>query len=135
MPSFHQPVGHFHRFLVGNLLNGINHGQLQIAGYKACANALNFMRSGFHFLLGECLGNDRRVGGLYRDRLNRLAFNLFDIPGNTGNRSTRAYTRDQDVDFAIRVIPDFRSGGFFMDGRVGWILELLEQNVRTGLAA
>jgi len=36
---------------------------------------------------------------------------------------------DENIDLAVGVVPDFRAGSLFVDGGVGGILELLQQNV------
>ena len=39
----------------------------------------------------------------------------------------------EHIDAAIRIRPNLRSGGFFMDGRIGGVLELLGQEVASGV--
>ena len=54
---------------------------------------------------------------------------LLDVAGNTGNGPARPDARHQHIDASVRVVPDLRSGGLFVDVRVGGVLELLGQEV------
>ena len=81
------------------------------------ADALNLVRA--RFAACQNRGSSRFDG----DDLNgRVLF--FQIFSNAGQRATSADACDENIDFAVRVAPDFRAGGRLVDGRVGRIGEL-----------
>ena len=62
----------------------------------------------------------RQSGANYRgcirfdgDRGNRLATGVFDVAGDTCECAAGTDTADQNVDFAVGILPDFRTGGMF----------------------
>ena len=87
------------------------------------------MGPGLEFLASEFLRDDRARRGFYRDGYDRLAARVLDVAADAGDCAAGAHAADQDVDLAIRVLPDFRARGGFVDRGIGRVLELLQQNV------
>ena len=90
---------------------------IQRVGNKASTDPLNLVGTTF------AAGDDRGFLRLDRHhfdggfaRLQSLAY--------AGKRSAGANAGNDDVDFAIRVFPNFLRGCFFMNGGIGRIVEL-----------
>jgi len=74
-------------------------------------------------------------GGLFRlnsDDLD-LGLQLLEALTNTGDGSTGTNTSDEDVNLAVRVGPDFFSGGCAVNCGVGSVLELASQDCAGGV--
>ena len=56
----------------------------------------------------------------------------FQILPGTGQSSARTYARNQNIDFAIGILPDLRAGGKLVVRRIGGVLKLLG-NEGTGI--
>ena len=56
----------------------------------------------------------------------------FDVTAHSRNRSTCTHTSDDGIDIFSGIFPYFRTGGRFMDGRVGGVFELL-RHPRVGV--
>lgn len=91
------------------------------------------MRAGLELLAGEFLGDDRTFLGFHGHREKFLVFGLLPKPGNAGDGAAGTDTGDQDIHLALRVMPDFRAGSLFVNGRVGRVFELLRQEVALRL--
>src|SRR5262249_20789465 len=107
----------------------IDHREVQRIGNESRPDALDIVRSRTDGLLSQGLRDYWAGRGFYANRQDLLAHLLLDISRDAGDRTTRANARDEHVNRPFRVLPDLRSGGFDMDARVGWILELLQQDV------
>ncbi len=77
--------------------------------------------------MGQLLTDHRTFFGFYSNGNNFLAHRIFYVTGNAGNRSAGAHTGNQNINSPLGIIPYFRTGRFFMNRRVGRILELLRQ--------
>lgn len=65
-------MSHLDGFFVGDGLHAINHGEVEIVRHKSRTDSLDFMRTGFHFLMFQRLGDDRTGCRLNRDRQERM---------------------------------------------------------------
>src|SRR5208282_3355619 len=117
------------RFFVGYLLDFIDEREVQVVGHEPRTDTLNSVRPRLQRLAAALLRDDGTGGRLDRDRDDRLAFGPFDVARDSGDGAAGADAGHEDVDGAVGVIPYFRAGGRFVDGRIGGILELLEQDV------
>ncbi len=93
------------------------------------------MWAGLDLIARQRLSNHRGIGRLNRDG-NQIffAFGVFDVAAHAGQRTAGADTGNKDIHFAVRVFPDFRAGGLFMDFRVGRVAELLQQHIFIRIA-
>lgn len=64
------------------------------------------------------LGQDRAVSRFDGDQDDGVADNVFQIARDSGDRAPGADARDQDIDHAAGILPDFRACGAFVDGGV-----------------
>ena len=78
---------------------------------------------------GARLGEDGTGVRFDRHRDDRLAPRVFDVAGHAGDGSARPHARDEDVDGAAGVVPDFGARRRLVNSRVRRILELLQENV------
>ena len=117
------------RLLVGDLLDRVDQREIEHIGHEARADALDLVRAGLERLAGALLGQDRARGGLHRHRKDRLALGVLDVARDAGDRAAGADAGDENVDRAVGVVPDLRTGGLFVDRRIGRVLELLQQHV------
>ena len=124
-----EAAGHFHRFFARDLFHLVDDAEVEGVGNKPGTDALNLVRSGFEFLAGAFLGDDRAFLRLDGDGLDFLALGVFDVARNTGDGAAGADARDEHVDRAVGVIPDFRTGGLFVNRGVCRILELLGHEI------
>ncbi len=72
-------------------------------------------------------GQDRRLLGLDRDDLD-LGVLLLEVPAGAGDGAARTDARDEDVDLAVRGVPDLGAGGLVVDLRVRRVLELVGED-------
>ncbi len=79
----------------------------------------------------KCRGDDGRGCRLNGYLGDGLALLMFNVAGNAADGAAGANAADQDVDGAVSVIPYFRAGGLFVNGRVGWIAKLGRHPVFT----
>ena len=89
----------------------------EVFGDEARADPLYFMRAGRAAL------QYGRGGGFDGDDFHRRLF-LLKIPAYPRHRTARAYPRDENIRFAVRVRPDFRTRGFIVRQRIGGIDKL-----------
>jgi hypothetical protein len=54
---------------------------------------------------------------------------VLDVAAHAGDGAAGAHAGHEDVDGTAGVFPDLGAGGGFVDGRVGRVLELLQQHV------
>ena len=94
----------------------INFG-VQSFRHKACANALNLMRS------GNALRQHRRTGRLYSNNLN-IGILRLQVFAYTGNSTACTNASNKDVNLAFSILPDFRTGRRSMRCRISRISEL-----------
>ena len=87
-----------------------------------CAPGLISWPASFWVITGAFLG-------LHGHGEKFLALGLLPKPGDAGDGAAGADAGDQDIHLAVGVIPDFRAGGLFVDGRIGRVFELLRQEV------
>ncbi|CQR22230.1 Uncharacterised protein [Yersinia enterocolitica] len=87
------------------------------------------MWAGFNFLTRQGLSDDRRISRLNRNRGDRLAFSFFNVTADTGQSTAGTNTCDKDIHFTIGVFPDFWASGLFVNFRVCWVTELLQDNI------
>ena len=88
---------------------------------EACADALDLVRARL------TAGQNLRILRLHRDNLDtRLA--LFQHLSNAGNRAPGADARDEEINLAFHVVPDFFGGGLAMNFRIGGVFELLRND-------
>src|SRR5436190_827398 len=78
----------------------------------------------FQFLAVHLLSDDRAGDGLHGDRL-EARLPLLDDLAHAGDRAAGADAGDEEINFAIRVIPDLLGCRAPVDLRVGGVLELL----------
>ena len=76
---------------------------------------------------GLALGQQRGSGRLDGDRLD-LRVLFLQVLAGAGNRAAGADACDEDVDFAVGVVPQLRAGGVVVDARVRLVGELGSQN-------
>jgi hypothetical protein len=115
-------------FFVGDLLYPVHHAQVEIPGNESRADALNLVRARHHSLTSARLGNDRAGDRLHGDGGDLLPFCAFDVAADAGERTARADAADENVDAAVGVIPDLRTGGGFVTRGIRRIVELLRQS-------
>ena len=95
------------RIVVFNGNNLIVDARVKRIGHKARANALNFM--GASGALRKH-GRARRLNG---DNLH-VGVLGFQICANASHRAARAHARNEDIDLALGIVPNFRTRGFDM---------------------
>jgi hypothetical protein len=103
--------------------------EVERVGDEARADALDLVRAGLQFLAGQLLRDDRAFARLHGHGQDLLALHVLDVARDAGDGAARADAGDEHVDRAVGVVPDFRAGGLFVNRRVGWILELLGQEI------
>src|SRR3569623_109281 len=81
------------------------------------------------FVAGADLRQHRTGRRLDGDQLRGLVASLLEIAADAGDGDAGADAGDEDGDHAVRRFPDFVTGCGFVDGRIGVILELLQQHV------
>jgi hypothetical protein len=99
---------------------------IEVPGDESRADPLDAMPSRF---------STADYGGLSRfdcdgleGRVSRL-----DVSSDSSDRSTRSDPGNDRVDLTCGILPNLRSSRLFMDGRIGWVLELLRDPcVRIG---
>ena len=94
--------------------------RLSTSGTKPGADALDPVRAGTR------AGEDRRAGRLDRDDL-KLGVALAQVFARAGDRAAGADAGDEHVDAAVERALDLRPGPTSVDGRVGWVGELVGQ--------
>ena len=100
---------------------------IQSVRYKACADALNFMRT------GNALRKYRRTCRLYSNNLH-IGILGFQISAYTGKSTASTYAGNKDINLAFGILPDFRTGKCSVGCRVSWIGELAgNKAVRSAL--
>src|SRR5580698_2455312 len=109
---------HLYRFLVGDKFHAVDDAEIEILRHKACADALNFVRSWPDQLSGQRLTDDRARHRLNRDRDDLLTLYLFDVARGAGDGSPGADAGDEHIDCAIGFVPDFRARGLEMNLRI-----------------
>src|SRR3569623_1817444 len=85
------------------------------------------------FVAGADLRQHRTGRRLDGDQLRGLVASLLEIAADAGDGDAGADAGDEDGDHAVRRFPDFVTGCGFVDGRIGVILELLQQHVSVGI--
>src|SRR5690606_36078443 len=129
----HEAQGHVLGLFVIHQLDPVNQRQVQVLWYETGADTLDLMWAGFDLFLGQRLSDDRRTGRLDRHTDDLLALGLFDVARDTGQGAAGSHARNQHIDAAIRVVPDFRTGSLLVNSRVGWVLELLRHVIQLGV--
>src|SRR6185437_15571581 len=99
---FGHPARRLHGFFRGGGHDFIYQVCPQDLGNESRAQPLNFLWPRL------ASGNHRRIPRLHGHNLKAGLFGL-DVLAHAGQRAARAHAGNQDVDFAVRVIPDFRS--------------------------
>src|SRR6266849_5687567 len=97
---------------------------MQVLRNETGSGPLNFMRAWFQRLPGQGLGNDRRIFRLGGNRLERGFTRLYYLAA-TSDGAASPDCRNQDVDFAVGVLPNFFGCGLTVDLGIGGIIELL----------
>src|SRR5271170_8417486 len=121
------------RVFVGDLFDYIDEREVQILRHEARAYPLYLVRTGLQRLAAALLRDDGTRARLDGDRDDRFAFGLFDVARNAGDSAAGADARHENIDGAVRVVPDFRPRRRFVDGGIRRIAELLQQHVTAGL--
>ena len=116
------------------MLHAIDHGEIEVLGNEASADALNFVGAWLERLTIHGLGDHRAVAWLNGDRGDGLALFFLDVTRDTGNGATGANASDKDIDGSIAVIPDLRACGFLVDLWVGGIIKLTRHEVLGRIA-
>ena len=129
-----QAQGHGNGLLVGHLLHLVDHGEVEVLGDEAGADALDFVGTGFDGFTVHGLGDHRAVGRFNGHGFDRLARFILDVTGDAGDGATGADAGHEHVNGAIAVVPDFRTGGLEVDLGVGGIVELAWHEVLAGIA-
>src|SRR5688572_13235234 len=80
--------------------------EVKILRDETRTRALNLVRTGLHWLTSERLRNNGRIFRLDRDGLEGSLLRLDDFAA-TSDRSTSANRCDQNINLAVRVIPEF----------------------------
>ena len=91
------------------------------------------MRAGLNRLAVARLRQHRTRGRLHRHRPQRCFAFVFKITRNTSDRAARTHTRNQNIHFTAGRIPNFRTGGRYVNRRIGRIFELLQQHIFIGI--
>ena len=102
----------------------VDHAAIENGRRETGADALDLVRPRL------AAGQNRRIFRLDRDHLEARPARLQHL-ADAGDRAAGADARNDDVDLAMRVVPDFLGGGAAMDVRIGGVLELLG-NDRAG---
>src|SRR5258708_7912983 len=97
---------------------------MQVTRNETRAGSLNLMRPWLQGLTGQSLGNYRGIFGFGGDGLDRSFTRLYYLAA-TGNGAAGPDCRNKDVNFAIRVLPNFLGRGVTVDLGIGGIIELL----------
>src|SRR5579862_5461183 len=109
-----QAAGDLEGVVVLDLNDLVDDPGVQDAGNEAGADALDAMGRGSHRLAGHLLRDDRAVDRLDGDGLEaRLA--LLDDLADAGDGAARADAGDENIDLAVRVVPDLFSGCLAVD--------------------
>ena len=90
---------------------------VQHVRHKACADALNLMRT------GHALAQHRGGGGLDSHNLH-VGVLALEILADAGHRAASADTGHKDVDLAVGILPNFGAGGALVSVRVGRVHKL-----------
>ena len=107
----------FEGILVFNSDDFIINLGIQSVRYKACADALNFMRT------GNALRKYRRTCRLYSNNLH-IGILGFQISAYTRKSTAGTYAGNKDINLAFGILPDFRTGRCSVGGRVSRIGKL-----------
>ena len=70
-------------------------------------------------------GNGNQIG---------FAFSAFNIAGDAGQCTASPHAGDENVNLAVGIFPDFRTGGFFVNFGVCRVAELLKQQILRRIA-
>ena len=108
------------RVLVGDLDDFVDEVGAQNLWDEARADALNLVRTGL------AAGEHRTLRRLDRDGLEATASSALMYSRHAGDRAAGADAGNENVDLAVGVVPDFGSGGFDVNLRVGGVVELLQ---------
>ena len=104
---------------------------MQVVGNESRPRALDFVRPRLDLFTRARLRDDRRIFRFHRDDLDaRLAF--FEHLAHAGAGATGADRGNENVDLAVRVVPDFLGCCLRMDVRICRILELLRHPAIRG---
>ena len=101
----------------------VDHAAIEDRRNEAGADALDLVRP------RRAAGKNGRVFGFDRDHADAGLAGLQNL-ADAGDRAAGADAGDDEVDFAVRVVPDFFRRGAAMDFRIGGILELLRHRPR-----
>src|ERR1035438_9383736 len=97
-----------------------------ITRHEARADALDLVRSGL------AAREHGAVCGFDGDGL-EAGLALLDVLGHAGDGAAGAHAADEDVHFAVCVVPDFRAVGGVVDGGVGGVVKLPQDKSVGGL--
>ena len=112
----------------------VNYIKVKDLGDKSRSHSLNAMRtlivssdaslglSNKHLL--AWLDSDNLK--LWFERRHAILLTPLDELADTANGTPSAYARHKDIDLAVSVAPDFRSGSLSMNLRIGFVFELLQ---------
>lgn len=128
-----EAAGHVDGFVIGDLFDVVDDGEVEGAGDEAGADTLDLMGAGLGGFAEAGLGDDGAVGGFNGDAADGFVFLVLDVAADAGDGAAGADAGDEDVDFAIGVFPDLGAGGFHVDSGVGGILELLQEHEFAGV--
>src|SRR5450759_1238922 len=118
-----------HGIFVADLFDLIHQRQVEVVRHEAGTDALDLVRAGFEWFTGALLSEDGTSRGFHGYRDDGFAFGQLDVARYAGDGAAGADPRYEYIDLAVSIVPDFWSGGLFVDGGIGRVLELLQQHV------
>ena len=116
-------------FLVGHLLDLVDHRQVEVLGNEAGTDALDLVGAWLDRFAIHGLRDHRAVGWFNGNGFDRLASLVLDVAGDAGDRAAGADAGHEDINGAVAVVPDFRAGGLFVDLGVGGLSNWLGHEV------
>ena len=125
---------HGDRLLIGDLLDLVDHRQVEVLGNEACTDALDLVGPWLDRFAIHGLRDHRAVGWFDRNGFNRLSSLVLDVAGDAGDRAAGADAGHEDINGAVAVAPDFRAGGLFVNLGVRWVVELTGHEIFRGIA-
>src|SRR5437588_11030449 len=100
---------------IRNQFDAVHHAEVEIFRNETCPKSLNFVWSRFERKSLLLLGDDRAGGRFNTDRKNFFALGIFDVARNSSDGATSTDARNQNVNGAVGIVPNFRAGGFLVD--------------------
>lgn len=117
-------------FFIGDVNDFIDQFEIEVSWDKISVNILNFMWVRFNFFICQRLGDNWRIGWFNGDRDKiGFVFGVFNVAVDVSQCIVSFNVSNKYINLIVGIFLYFWIGGFFVNFRVCWIVELLQQQV------